>query len=230
MSIPVGQSRAHPLQERQRSSASWTAGDVQPCEITSPLIISCDSGPAASRVLLLPRGLVRRAHHPSPGCCRRCTCPLRCTCAQRQRRAAAPDQGDGTKIRIRRPRIDHHARVQQIVRIESGLDGGKQVKGGWSTSCPAEPTGHGRRRARPTSIRRSQPPAAQPPRRSAGTGRGQGQRKSIRTYTAVAEVSVRKPLQSVISQQLVEVAEVGTQRGWWARLRPPSPGRPASTG
>ena len=43
MSTPVGQSDAHPLQDRHRSRASWTSGERQPPRMAVPLIISCST-------------------------------------------------------------------------------------------------------------------------------------------------------------------------------------------
>ena len=41
--MPVGQSRAQPLQDRQRSSAACTSGERQPWVISDPLTISCSA-------------------------------------------------------------------------------------------------------------------------------------------------------------------------------------------
>jgi hypothetical protein len=43
MSTPAGQSDEHPLQDRQRSSASATAGDRQPSATSEPFASSCST-------------------------------------------------------------------------------------------------------------------------------------------------------------------------------------------
>ena len=63
--MPVGQSRAQPLQDRQRSSASPTAGSSKPERPVGDVLEHVRA--AAGGVLLLAGGEVRRAHHAARG-------------------------------------------------------------------------------------------------------------------------------------------------------------------
>ena len=63
MSTPVGQSRAQPLQDRQRSSASRDGGVGQPVDERAVERLLEHPGAAAGGVLLVAGREVRRAHH-----------------------------------------------------------------------------------------------------------------------------------------------------------------------
>src|ERR1700729_1355318 len=65
MSTPAGQSVEHPLQDRQRSSASATSGDCQPDETSVPFASSCSTR-ARPRVESFSSLVARKDGHIPP--------------------------------------------------------------------------------------------------------------------------------------------------------------------
>ena len=193
-----GSRDAQPLQARQRSSASPTAGSASPPDQGAVERLLQHPGAAAGGVLLVAGREVRRAHHAarSTGATHLPTPVQRCTASPSEppswasRRAGRTRQprADRAQVGVERRRVDEHAGVEQVVGVADRLDRGEQPRATRRrTSAAAAPTGPGRRRARRTASRRAR--AARPrrgqevaehrrPRRRLGS-----KGKSIRTCT-----------------------------------------------
>ena len=238
MSMPVGQSRAHPLQDRQRSRAWCTAGRL-PAQLDQVAVdhLLQHPGPAAGRVLLVPGGQVRRAHHAETAGVVGQALADAGAAVHRRRRSGRPGRPARRPADRRPPAAGRPARpgLSRFSGSKHALTCAEQVDARRGSTWPAAaPNGPARRRARPTSSRRSRPPARRPARRRSDrlaapprTVSG----KSIRhVHAAVAEVPVRQPVQTVLGQQRVEVPQVGARAAPAAPRRPPSPGRPGRPG
>ena len=224
MSMPVGQSRAQPLQDRQRSSACSTAGSSQP-STTSPSTISWSTR-ARPRVESFSSRVATYDGHITP--------PDAGVVGQALADAGAPvDRGRERpvvvgepqhrqhrapgrrqpQVGVERRRVDQHAGVEQPVRVEQPLGLPDQVDGlARSTSAAAAPSGPGRHRARPTCCRRTTRPGRRRPRRSARKRRRPSRvverEVDPHVHAAVAEVAVGHAVEPVLAQQRVEVAQV----------------------
>ena len=218
MSMPVGQSRAQPLQDRHRSRASCTSGDFQPSWIDLAVDhLLQDPGPAAGGVLLLPGRLVGRAHHPEP---------------RGDVRQALADAGAVVHLLARSGRGDPAAPEPAGRRPpacgSTSTPGLSRLCGSKAClTCPNSASaaaeyiaGSRADRARPSPCS----PDIEPPWLATSSRRlldeapvdpgasGRGQREvDPDVHAAVPEVSVGQTVEPVLGQQPIEVAQVGPE-------------------
>ena len=228
MSTPVGQSRAQPLQDRQRSSASSTAGSVT-AQVPGDDVLQHPRA-AAGGVLLLAGGHVGRAHHsPARRCCRRRTCRRRCSGAPRRTRSRE------------RPGVGADARPQRRPSSGSGstsTPGLSRLPGssialdpphqrhrlGGVHPAAAAPSARGRHRARRSSSRRTTRPGRRRPRRT---------RRNLPAAIGVVELEVDAHVHAAVAEVAVgDTVETRTHaaarrsRAGRRRAGPAAPRRP----
>ena len=248
MSTPVGQSRAQPLQARQRSSAPRTASDCQP-----PVEPAGDQRPAArgrgrgsspsrSRVawndghITPPVPVLSARHLPTP--VHRCTAATRSPpswCRRRNGRSRSSGTPARRTCESSGRRVDEHPGVEEVVGVEEPLHLRRRARApARRTSAGAARTGPGRRRARRTAM---PPCSAVEPGGLLDEARGSPARPGRRlevevdadVHAAVAEVAVGDAVVAVLGEERVEGAEVvaepvGRDRG----VLPPRLGRAGS--
>ena len=227
MSMPVGQSRAQPLQDRHRSSASSTAGSSKSRTPVAtswstrarPRVESFSSRVATYDGHITPpeRGVVGDAladagaavHGPGerPG-----------VVGQPQRRTHGALWRGEPEVGVERRRVDQHTRVEQVVGVEDPLGLLHQRdRLRRSTSAAAARSAPGRRRARRTSSRRTTPPGRRRSPRTRGyLPRPRGVLElevDPHVHAAVAEVAVGNAVQRALLEERVEVAQVGAELG-----------------
>ena len=224
MSMPVGQSLAQPLQERQRSSASPTAGSSKP---RVPLTTSWSTcAAAAGRVLLLPGGEVGGAHHPARcGVVGDALADSRAAVhgvlegagvvGQLERRTHRTHGGGQPQVGVERRRVDEDPGVEQVAGVEDPLGLLHQ--------------GDRLRRVHPRQQLRAGPPVAVLARHRAAVRRHQRRclldevpespsptgilelEVDAHVHAAVTEVAVGDTVERALLEQRVEVAQVGTE-------------------
>ena len=141
MSTPAGQSDEQPLQDRHRSSEAASSAEPKPLDQRAVRELLQHPGAAAGGVLLVPGGQEGRAHHP-PAAGGVGAALADADAAVHRHRQVAVVVGIGEaepgaqraglrhpQVRVDRPRVDHHARIEQVARVEHRLDRGHGVDG-----------------------------------------------------------------------------------------------------
>ncbi len=237
-----GSPRAQPLQARQRSSASWTSGEARPR--TRAAVDRLLEHPAASPggVLLVPGGQPGRAHHPAgagavghaapdPGAAVHGAGQVAAVLRIAEPEPPGDRPGHGAaQVGVEGARAHQHPRVEQVARVEDGLDGGHGLDRGRLVH-PGEQLGAGapvavlaRHRAAVGGDQLGrlldERPVDRPPV-------GPVEREvDAHVQAAVAEVAVGDAAQPVGGQQGLEVAQVGAEPlGRDGRVLPAGPGR-----
>ena len=222
--MPVGQSRAQPLQDRHRSSDSATAGSSKP-ELPGDDVLE-HVGAAAGGVLLVAGRQVRRAHHATGSSVVRqaladAGAPVHGlrqrpgVVGESQRRPGAPLRQRQAQVGVERCGIDQDSRVEQVVGVEHPLGllhQGDRLRG-----------------VHPRQQLRARPPVAVLPRHRAAVRRDEvcclldeaavpaTPRPVVElevdphVHAAVAEVAVGNPVETALREQRVEVAQVVAQ-------------------
>ena len=242
MSMPVGQSRAQPLQDRHRSSASSTAGSSKPStpigdvleHVGAPAggVLLVPGGEVATGTSPRPRPVLSAMHLPTP--VHRCTAPendpaswvsrsvvRRGRGGVARRRSASNGAGSTSTPGLSRLSGSRIRLACSISAIACGRVHPRQQLG-------AGPAVAVLARHRP-AVRRDQvggllDELAEPPA-AAGVLELE---VDAHVHAAVAEVAVGHAVERVLLQQGVEVAQVGAQLRRAAPRRPPSP--PAQAG
>ena len=226
MSTPVGQSDAQPLQDRQRSSASSTAGSAQAADQRAVERLLEHPGAAAGGVLLVAGGEVGGAHHAGGRSARR-TCRRRCSGARRRRasrrragaaaRCVTAARAGRAQVGVERRRVDQDAGVEQVVGVADRLDRAEerdrllvvhqrqQLGAGPAVAVLAgERAAVARAAASAPAVRNSRKPGGR--RRPGSNGE-----VDPHVHAAVAEVAVGHAVEAVLAQQVVEVAQPGAE-------------------
>ena len=168
-----GSRGAQPLQDRQRSSASCTAGSASP-STSVPSSASCSTRARprvesfSSRVAVYdghitpPAPVLSARHLPTP--VQRCTAvpsePPSWTSRSAVRTGAPAARAE---VGVQRRGVDEHPGVEQVVGVADRLDRARTAAATpRRTSAAAAPTAPGRRRARRTASRRSRAAPARP--------------------------------------------------------------------
>ena len=226
MSTPVGQSDAQPLQARQRSSASATAGSANPCT-SDPSIASCSTR-ERPRVESFSSRVARYDGHITPlvdGATHLPTPVQRCTASpslppscgelqQRQRPAPRPDR---PQVGVERRRVDQVAGVEQVARVADRLDRREEPERLLVVhqrqqlgAGPAVAVLAGQRAAVVAQLERAGGEEVAEDLRRADLARLEGE-VDPHVHAAVAEVAVGHAVEVVLLEQLVEVAQPGAQ-------------------
>ena len=245
MSTPAGQSDEQPLQDRHRSSDSATSAAPKP-RTRLPLASSCSTR-ARPRVESFSSLVASQDGHITPPAAGRVGPAFAHPDAAVHRGgqvAAVVGVGEAepavqrpglrhAQVRVQRHRVDEHAGVERVARVEDGLDRGHdldgfgRVHGGQQLAAGPAVAVLTRHRAavRAHQLRRGDHEPAVAGRR------GREREVDADVHAAVAEVAVAQSVQAVLGHERGEVTQVraqlpGRDRG----VLPAGPGRRVSRG